>query len=158
MSNSQDLLSKGLQKGFGGLTDKQTTNRGGFELTSSHYEDGDQIYHDEWVNGGGSELVKSVENSMVRVYVGNVISQEKLEELGISEDDIMGLLKSIILEHADQIRLDKDFSITVGDWHYDYRVTYKRKDPYIINGIEEIFYKNQSVFVHTFGMSPIIES
>lgn len=157
---TQNLLNEGLQKGFGGDTDIKKTNRGGFNLTSSHYDNGKGgVYHDEWVTGGGQELVRTQDGeAMTRTYVGNVIAPEKLEELGISEKDVMTVLKRVITEHGEQIRLGEDFGIILDDWRYTYKVTYRREDPYIINGIEEIFYQDQSVFVHTFGISKVVES
>ncbi len=157
--SADNLLSEGLQKGFGGSTNIEKTSRGSFQLTSSHYEGGSGVYHDEWVTGGGQELVRTQDGeSMTRTYVGNVIAPEKLEELGITEKDVMTVLKRVITEHGDQIRLGDDFEITLDDWLYTYKVTYRREDPYIINGIEEILYKDQSVFVHTFGISKVVES
>lgn len=157
--SADKLLSEGLQKGFGGSTNIEKTTRGNFQLTSSHYEVDSGVYHDEWVTGGGQELVRTQDGeAMTRTYVGNVIAPEKLEALGITEKDVMTVLKSVITEYGEQIRLGEDFEITLGDWQYTYKVTYKREDPYIINGIEEIFYKDQSVFVHTFGISKVVES
>lgn len=152
----ESLLTDGLQRGFGGSTNIEKIDRGGFQMTSSHYDGDDGIYHDEWVNGGGQELVTDTDgNSMTRTYVGNVISKEILDNLGITENDIMIALKTIIMEYGEKIRFDKDFKIQIDEWKYTYDVIYKRKDPFIINGIEEIYYKDISVFVHTFGISKI---
>lgn len=157
--SGNNLLTQGLQKGFANSTDKEEITRGGFQLTSSHYEDNNGIYHDEWVTGGGQELLRDSDGqSMTRTYVGNVVSSEKLNSLGITETDVMILLKKVITDHGDKIRFNEDFKLTSDDWQYSYRVTYKREDPFIINGIEEIFYKDESVFVHTFGISKVVEA
>ncbi len=153
------ILSEGLKEGFGGTSKIAKTSRGGFAITQSHYEGVNGIYHDEWVSGGGQELGTTEDGkSFTRTYVGNVVAHKKLEALGISENDVMAVLKKVIIENGDKIRLDSDFVISLDDWRYTYTVTYKREDPYIINGIEEIFYKGHSVFVHTFGISRVIES
>lgn len=157
--NPNKLLSDGLQKGFGGSTNMSKDERGSFRITVSHYEQDGNTYHDEWVNGGGQELARDAQgNAITRTYVGNVVSEEKLTELGITEKDIMNVLKRVIVEHGSEIRLETDFEINFEEWEYTYRVTYRREDPYIINGIEEIYYKGESVFVHTFGISKVVES
>jgi len=155
-----NLLTEGLQKGFGEGTNFQITERGSFKLTSSHYisEDGG-IYHDEWVIGGGQELVRNTNGeTLTRTYVGNVVSSERLEAVGISEKEILIFLKKIIIEYGSQTRFNTDFESIFENWKYSYKVTYKEKDPFIINGIEKIFYKGNSVFTHTFGISKVIET
>lgn len=152
------MLGEGLEKGFGGSTNIQKVERGSFELTSSHYEGNNGTYHDEWVNGGGQELVRGEDGkAMTRTYVGNVIEKEGLENLGITEKDVMSVLKKVITEHSNSIRFDKDYNLTIGDWLYTYKVIYRRENPFVITGIEEIYYKNQSVFVHVFGISNVVE-
>ncbi|MCA9386880.1 hypothetical protein KC669_02485 [Candidatus Dojkabacteria bacterium] len=156
--DTSELLSEGLKAGFGGGTSVGSPDRGSFILQSSHYELDGNIYHDEWVNGGGQELIRTSDGqAMTRTYVGNVISEVRLEELGITEKDVMKLLMKVIQEYAEHTRFDTDFEIQIEDWHYSYSVTYRKEDPFIINGIEEISYKNISVFVHTFGISKVIE-
>jgi hypothetical protein len=152
--SAHDLLTQGLQAGFGGNTQMSKVNRGGIELTASHHESELGTYHDEWVTGGGQELVRTQDGeAMTRTYVGNTIPPEKLEVLGLTEKDVMIFLKRIITENGNEIRFDTNFERTEGDWNYHYSVTNKIDDPFIINGIEEIFFKGQRVFVHTFGIS-----
>jgi hypothetical protein len=152
----EELLAEGLEKGFGGSTNIEKVSRGGFDLTSSHYEIDGNVYHDEWVTGGGNELAKDTDgNGIIRTYVGDVVSSDILNSLDITEKDIMSFLKTVILEHREEIRFDTDFKTERGDWLYTYKATYMRENPFIINGIEEIYYKNTSVFVHTFGISKV---
>lgn len=155
----KSLLAKGLQQGFAGITNITRIERGGFELKSSHVVMNGELYHDEWVNGGGQELIRTTEGEMLtRTYVGNVIDSSKLQALGLAEKDIMTFLIKTILEHGEKTRFDTDFEIKVDNWEYSYNITFNSEDPFIINGIEQIFYKGSLVFVHTFGISKVVES
>lgn len=157
--STKDLLAEGLRKGFAGSTQVGKLNRGSFELTSSHVESELGTYHDEWVKGGGQEIAKTLNGeSITRVYVGDTISEEKLAELGITQKDIMIFLKEVITLHAQDIRFDTDFETSNGDFKYSYKVTYKNDDPFIINGIEQIYFKETCVFIHTFAISKVVEA
>ena len=125
--DKKTLLTKGLQKGFGGKTTKEKVQRGSFELESSHYEtrDGD-IYHDEWMAdrvGGGQELVEVNGKRYTRVYGGGTVSEETLESLGLTKKEVMGFLKEQITVNGDKIRLHEDFEPEPeGDWRYEYKI------------------------------------
>jgi hypothetical protein len=52
-------LTKGLVAGYGGKTDLEKIKRAGFSFISSHLEENDLIYHDEWLAsdvGGGKKF------------------------------------------------------------------------------------------------------
>ena len=59
--DTKTLLASGLQAGFARSTGIESVDRGGFSLKASHVEssNGGGVYHDEWVDGGGQELVRT---------------------------------------------------------------------------------------------------
>ena len=56
-SKISQALTQGLLAGYGGKTEFKSVTRGGFKLKSSHYEKDGVVYHDEWTNGGGQEII-----------------------------------------------------------------------------------------------------
>lgn len=142
-------LTLGLLAGYGGQANFQTINRGGFELKSSHFEKDGIRYHDEWTNGGGQEIVEIDGHKYTRVYAGGV-------QPGFPDTSLV--IKKLInfIEHLqDRTRLFSDAQIIDGDWKYDYRVT-TRDDKFDITvGEEKISFRDETVFVHCFILSPI---
>jgi len=155
----ENLLSEGLAAGFGGDTNTQDVNRGGFELQSSHYispEGG--IYHDEWAAdraGGGQELADKDGQRFTRVYAGGTIAEDELAKIGITKGDIMGYLKERLTQDGDKIRLSTNFGAEHGDWSYSYKVTDKDDEIPMTTGTEIISYKGRKVFKHVFIMCPV---
>jgi hypothetical protein len=153
------LLARGLERGFAGETITGMAKRGGFNLKSSHFENDSGTYHDEWYTnrtGGGQEIVKTGNQTFTRVYAGGTIPLEKLQQLGISEKDVMGFLKKQILINGEKIRLNTNFRPKVnGDWQYSYQVLDTSKEIPLTFGKEIIKYKGHLVFVHDFIISPI---
>ena len=153
------LLTKGLQKGFGGGTVKKTVGRGGFELDSSHYEADSGVYHDEWLAdrvGGGQELVEVGGKRFTRVYAGGTVSEDALKDLGLTIKDIILFLKKQIIDNGDNIRLYTDFEPEAeGDWRYEYKIIDREKNIPATTGKESILYKEELVFVHYFILSPV---
>ena len=157
--NPKDILDTGLQSGFASQGTYNTVNRAGFQLSATHVVKDGGVYHDEYVTGGGNELARTVDGqAIIRTYAGDTISAEKLNQLGISEEEVLNFLKRIILEHANDTRFDQDFELLQGEWQYNYKVTYTSEDPYLITGIETIRYAGQQVFVHAFNISNVRES
>lgn len=159
--NIRKLLTEGLQAGYAGKAEKDVVYRGpaGFDMDASSYEtkEGDWQYHDEWVNGGGQELVNTFPDreQWTRVYAGRAARPEILNSLGITEKDVTKYLKKKLLELGAKTRLDQDcLPQPDGDWQYMYLVIPHPEIP-VIGGIEKIEYKTQTVFVHIFGISSI---
>jgi hypothetical protein len=160
MSQETDnLLIRGLKGGFAGDTTVQTVNRSGFDLKSSHLENSDGVYHDEWCAdraGGGQEIVKVGNDMYTRVYAGGTIPLEDLSAMGISKDDVMKFLKSQLIGNGEKTRLHTDFLPDVeGDWQYSYHVLDSDKEIPLTVGKEIIRYKGNLVFVHDFIISPV---
>jgi hypothetical protein len=154
----EDLLTKGLAAGFGGGTAMQGVKRGGFELESSHLEDGEGVYHDEWAAdrvGGGQELVEKDGKRFTRVYAGGTLALEELQQMGITKGDIMGHLKHQLVKNGEKIRLYGDFTAEDGDWSYAYKVLDREEAIPTTVGKEVISYKGQMVFVHHFIFCPV---
>ena len=158
--DNKELLTKGLQEGFGGGTVRKGVDRGGFKVESSHYEteDGD-AYHDEWLAnrvGGGQELIEIDGNRFTRVYAGGTISEEALKDLGLTKKDVVGFLKKQILENGENLRLCDDFLPEAEeDWRYEYKIIDKEDDIPVTMGKESIYFKEELVFVHNFVLSPV---
>lgn len=159
MSKINKLLIKGLKEGFAGGTTMQDVKRKCFNLKSSHYEEGSNIYHDEWFAdraGGGQEIIKVKDITFTRVYAGGTIPTEDLKKLGISKGHVMIFLKKQITENGEKIRLYSDFETKPeGDWQYSYKVLNTNKEIPLTVGKEVIKYKDQLVFVHDFIISPV---
>lgn len=149
MINKQKIsqaLTTGLLAGY---VDKSTFNkitRGGFELTSSHFTEDDIVYHDEWTNGGGQEIVKVEDQIFTRVYAGGAIGDTK---------EVIQKLIYFLQNLKDKTRLFENCSQVDGDWEYEYKNLDIQQDLEITTGKETIKYKNKTVFVHCFVLSPI---
>ena len=76
-SKISQALTQGLLAGYGGKSNFLKTTRGSFEVSSSHFEINDIVYHDEWTNGGGQEIVKVGNDLFTRVYAGGVFGESK---------------------------------------------------------------------------------
>jgi len=157
--NTDKLLTKGLKEGFAGGTVMQDVKRNSFNLKSSHFENKDNVYHDEWFAdraGGGQEIVKVEDITFTRVYAGGTIPLEELKKLGISKGDVVVFLKKQITENGEKIRLHSDFETKPeGDWKYSYKIIDIDKEIPLTIGKETIKYKGQMVFVHYFIISPV---
>ncbi len=150
-----NALSDALRANFGGLTEIVTIQRGSFTLTSSTYADDDILVIDQWVDGGGHELVKSGGELSTRVYVGHSLPDETLKSLGTSKGEIMKFLAEVIADKSRNIRLETPFDFTNDTFRYEYRILDSEPDFEITVGKEKIFYKNRCVFVHVFAKSPV---
>ncbi|MFC1710347.1 hypothetical protein ACFL0F_01630 [Patescibacteria group bacterium] len=156
----EEVLTKGLQEGFAGETNRGKVDRGGFILEVSHYEtDNGDIYHDEWIAdriGTGHEIVRVDGKIYTRVYGGGTVSEEKLKSLGLVKKDVIKFLKKQILENREEIRLHNDFLPEAdGDWKYEYEVVDREDDIPVLASKESIYYKGDLVFVHDFVLTPV---
>jgi len=151
-SNNNDIaqaLTKGLLAGYGGQTEFKTVSRGGFSLKSSHYQGKDIVYHDEWTNGGGQEIVKLKNKTFTRVYAGGA------NDKTVSTDLIIQKLIYFIKNLGLKTRLFSDVQLSDGDWRYSYRILDQNQDLNITVGKEIIIFQNQIVFTHFFVLSPV---
>jgi hypothetical protein len=150
----EQAATKGLLEGYGKQTAPPTKDREGFTVSSNHFEEGDIAYHDEWVTGGGQELVKTGEDYFTRVYAGDVVL-ENLHILGIKEIDVIMQLISFINSLGDKTRLNEEcHPEPVGPWEYSYTII--KRNPLInqVIGEEVITYNGMVVFIHAFIMNP----
>jgi len=149
-------LTTGLINGYGGKTKFTKINRSGFNLDSSHFQNNEFIYHDEWTNNGGQELVKIGNNFFTRLYGGGIVNQNILDNLSISDQDISQKLKTSLLNFSGQTRLFSDFQSNLGDgWFYEYKILDKNDEIEVISAKESLSYQNHVVFIHDFILSPI---
>lgn len=149
-------LTTGLAAGYGGKTEFNKINRGGFDLKSSHFESKDCVYHDEWTKGGGQEIIRVGEDSFTRVYAGKTADEEVLKRLGITHEDVIANLVSKIQQLGEKTRLFNDcLTDPKNNWQYEYKILDKDDQISVTTGKETIKYKNQLVFTHVFVLSPI---
>ena len=139
-------LSTGLLAGYGGQTKFEKVFSGGFELTASHFDNGEIVYHDEWNNGGGQEIVKVGDEIYTRVYAGGSIGDNS---------EIIPKLIYFIQQLKDRTRLFTDCALVSGDWSYEYKIIDADKNIDVTTGKETISLKGEPVFVHVFVMSPV---
>jgi hypothetical protein len=159
----QQLLTLGLQKGFGGQTEITQSNRAGFSISVSHLEDAAEgmpvVYHDEWAAdraGGGQELVRVGEQQFTRVYAGGTVSLAALAAAGITKADVMAFLIKMITQLGDKTRLEADCPpIQDCDWQYEYTVKERLPEIPLTTGKEVISYKGEVVFVHWFLLTEV---
>lgn len=153
------LLNRGLKEGFAGSTDIQNIERGSLKIKSSHFENEDGIYHDEWMadrTGGGQEIVNADRVTFTRVYAGGTIGLEALAEMGISIGDVMKFLKKNILEGGKNTRLFADYHPEAdGNWQYSYTVLEDEPNIPLTLGKEIINYQGTLVFIHDFLITPV---
>lgn len=149
-------LTTGLLAGYGGKTKFLTVNRGSFELKSSHFENAGIIYHDEWTNGGGQEIVRVGNEAFTRVYAGGVATQEILQKFGITHQDVIANLISRIQQLGNKTRLFADCQTDdLNGWSYEYKILDRNGQISVTTGKEIIKYHGQIVFIHVFVLSPI---
>ena len=148
-NNISQALTLGLLAGYGGQTKFGKAVRGTFEVSSSHFENNKIVYHDEWTNGGGQEIIKSDGDFFTRVYAGGAINKN------VSTKEIIQKLIFFIQELKDQTRLFSNCSFSSGNWDYEYKILDREEDFDITVGKETIKYQNETVFVHCFVLSPI---
>lgn len=65
-------LTTGLINGYGGKTQFTKINRGDFELSSSHFQSQEFVYHDEWTNNGGQESLLVM--TLLPAFMAGVLS------------------------------------------------------------------------------------
>lgn len=159
---SHKLLTLGLQKGFGGETEFAQSERAGFSISVSHFEDAESggVYHDEWAAnraGGGQELVRVGEQQYTRVYAGGTISYEALAALGITKQDVIAFLMKMIQQLGGATRLhDSCAPVVDGDWEYAYEVKESLPAIPMTVGKESIKFKGEVVFVHYFLLTEVM--
>lgn len=154
--NISNALTQGLLAGYGGKSQFTSVNRGSFDLKSSHLQQDDIVYHDEWTNNGGQELVKVKEELFTRVYAGGEVNSEILQSLNISDTDVTNNLKSRIAELGDKTRLFSNCKAeTINNWDYEYKIIDNNNEVSVTTGKETISFKGQIVFIHVFVLSPI---
>jgi len=153
---TEEALTRGLQAGYGGQIQFKTINRGGFLLKSSHLEKDGIVYHDEWINGGGQELVLVGDVQYTRLYAGGTVDKEILTELGLTEKIVIGELIRVILEQGNKTRLHQDCHPNInGSWKYTYEVLDIDSHLPVTFAKETITYKSQVVFVHDLLLCPV---
>lgn len=152
------LLSQGLNAGFAGGTERGKSERGGFGFETSHFVDGDNKYHDEWVAGrvgGGQEVIEVGGKRFTRLYAGGTIASDKLAEIGLTKKEIIGYLVAKIRELGDKTRLIDECRVDDGDWAYEYTQLDDEQEIPLITRKEVIRYKGGVVFVHNFLLCPV---
>jgi hypothetical protein len=156
MSEETDkLLTKGMLTWSGGVASIRTTvSRAGFELDTNDFQGPDGKYHDEWIDGGGQELVEtSSGEKATRVYCGRALPAEELQKLGLTKKDVIGKLKLFVCGNS-QTRLGENAEAVDEGWKYIYNVLEKVPEISAIAGVEKIWFKGKLVFAHFHCVSP----
>jgi len=159
-SKVSQALAKGLTAGFAGKSTFEKIVRGKFAMVSSTVNDDGVSYIDQWFPGhmgGGQEILEVEGIRYTRVYAGGTVDDAILSPLGITKDDVMGCLKRTLLSAGGKTRFDKIFVLEENMWSYHYNPAEPDETTGMITGKEIISYKNTSVFVHFFIISPVIE-
>ena len=155
-SSIEEALTHGLKSGYGGQTQFQSIDRGGFPLKSSHLKEGNTVYHDEWTDGGGQELVRVGDRQYTRLYAGGTVGDEVLTSLGITKKDIIDELKRVILEQGNNTRLHQSCHPAPNNaWAYSYMVLDIDPNVPITIAKESIAFNGRVVFIHDFLLCPI---
>lgn len=157
---SERILSSGLKAGYAGGTERETVQRGPFQLEASQFTTPESgVYRDEWIanrTGGGQEIAQEGNETVTRLYAGGTIRLDQLAEMGLTKKDVTRYLKSKISELGEQTRLFADCNPDPdGDWQYSYKIMQNLEDIPLTVGMETIVFKGTLVFAHGFLQSPI---
>lgn len=159
MSTKFQGLTTGLLAGYGGKSEFGSATRGSFPMQTSHFENEDITYHDEWFpgsNGGGQELVKTGNEMYTRLYAGGVISEKELIKLGITEKEVISELMRRIQELGAATRLFANCNPNPnGHWGYSYTILNTNPNVEMTMAKEIIIYDHTIVFIHGFLLSPL---
>lgn len=161
ISNAENILSKGLQMGYAGGSERLSVKRGPFTLkaTELSFPELDAKYNDHWIAkrvGGGQEIAQAGDEMATRVFAGGIVKPEVLQSLGVNEEQVITYLKSKLPAFANTTRLHENIEPQAdGDWQYAYKVIKDYPDLPLTIGVESIKYKGKEVFVHVFLNSPI---
>lgn len=155
MADLENLLSRGLEEGYVGGTNRETVQRGSFQMETSQYTSPEGgIYRDEWIadrTGGGQEIVQIEGRKKTRLYAGGTITLKELEELGLTKKDVTRKLKEFIKISKNKTRLLEDFIPEPdGDWQYEYKIVKGIENIPLTTAMETITYKGSLVFAHAF--------
>ena len=154
----KEVLSNGLDVGFAGGSERKQINRGGFSFETSHLEDGDSRYHDEWLAdrvGGGQEVIEVGDRKYTRLYAGGTIQLNELTKLGLTKKDVIKHLITKIQELGEKTRLLEDCEQLDREWGYRYGLLDKEESVPVFVGKETVEYKGVLVFVHDFLLCAI---
>jgi hypothetical protein len=161
MKKISKVLTEGLIGGYARKGNISKIERATFSGKASHSEPvPGSTYHDEWFVpnhlGGGQELVRAGEDVFTRLYGGGTPSPEKLDELGITADDVGSYLKKKIVELGDKTRLFEECRPeSDGEWQYMYEMLMKDPNIPVVVSAESITYKGIRVHLHPFILSPL---
>lgn len=159
MSKLEDLLNKGLEKGFAGQSNFEDVGRGLFKGEASQPDLEDGEYRDEWFGSrasGGQELARVDGKGITRFYGGEALVEDALIALGTNGEEVRAKLKTFILESKGKTRLRNDYSAVIGDWTYAYTAEVPVQEfPNTFRGLELIRFKGESVFIHLHNIAPL---
>jgi hypothetical protein len=157
--NIQKGLTAGLLSGYAGKSQFSEVIRGIFPLKQSHVEEGDLIYHDEWLDakkGGGQEIIQVGDARFTRLYAGGVIHEDELKRIGITEDQVITFLIETIQREKENTRLFQDCCPkTQGRWSYSYTIIQTIESISLTIGVERINVDGNEVFMHAFLLCPV---
>jgi hypothetical protein len=157
--DTHTILAKGLLATFAGSNAVTNVTRGTVHLTGTETTVNDATYIDQWLvkrTGAGQEIAVNGEEAGVRSYAGGIVPDTILLSLGITAEQVMATLKSMLQTLGDKTRLTQTVSpVTDGDWEYRYTVTDRYNDVALTIGVETITYKATVVFVHAFLLADV---
>lgn len=157
--NAHDILAKGLLATFAGSNAVTKVRRGTVHLTGTETTVNDATYIDQWLvkrTGAGQEIAVNGGEASVRSYAGGIVPDTTLLPLGITAEQVIATLKSMLQTLGDKTRLTQTVSpVTDCDWTYAYRVTDTYPEVSLIIGVETIAYKGTLVFVHAFLVADV---
>lgn len=158
-TNIETGLTAGLLAGYAGKSEFSKISRSVFAMKQSHVEDGDVIYHDEWLDaktGGGQETIQVGNLRFTRLYAGGVVHEEVLKRIGITEEQVIAFLIETIQREKERTRLLQNCSpLSQNGWSYSYEVVGSVESISLTIGIERISINDTEVFVHAFLLCPV---
>lgn len=160
MARVEELLTKGLLKGFAGGSEPKEIIRSPFSGKSNSLEiEGEGVYIDQWFGGelgGGQELVMNGEEIFTRVYAGGTIAEEKLKKMRTTKAEVLKFLSGAITTLGSETRLFQTVTLAGSDgWGYDYRILQRIPELSTTLAKETISVNGKDVFVHFFVLCPV---
>lgn len=158
--DTHTILAKGLLATFAGSNAVKNVMRGTVHLTGTETTEDEATYIDQWLvkrTGAGQEIAVKGSDAVVRSYAGGIVPDSTLLPLGITAEQVIATLKSMLQTLRDKTRLTQTVSpVTDGDWEYRYTVTDRYNDVALTIGVETITYKGTVVFVHAFLLADVV--
>ena len=154
MSEAEDALNVGLLAGYASDKKPREITRGSIMGKRITYVDPSISYIDEWFAGdrlgAGQDIANDGFKTAIRSYAGGLYPPEVLERVDTTPDEVHARLKQFISGSEGKTRLRQPYSITDGEWSYEYSIVEALEEVGTFVSLEKVLCRSQEVFAHYF--------